>query len=218
MSPEAYFRIFGKRLWVLILGVTLGIAAALVVAQVQEPVYRSTVYLNVRPRRLDWGLQQTIKGLLRNYALNVTSRATAVQVIDTLGLSTSPDALRGQLHVTPIESDFMLRLDADDRDPARAQQIAQTTAEYFVERIHAYMLKQDKQDRVEVTMRDYALPGTLYRPKLRMYVLAGAMVGFFGGLATALLLRWFESDCIESRRELDLDMPELQVIGVIPEA
>ncbi|MBC7234995.1 MAG: hypothetical protein H5T69_04075 [Chloroflexi bacterium] len=217
MPFQAYYRLFARRIWIIILSMAFGFAVALLVSRLQTPIYRSTVYMNMRPRRLDWGLQQTIKGLMRNYAVNVTSRETALQVIEALELPLTSDQLRSKLRVTPIESDFLLRLDADDPDPALAQAIAQTTAEKFVARIHDYMLKQDKRDRVELTIRDYALPGTLHRPKLKIYLAAGGMAGALLGVLVVFILRWMESETIENSQDLER-CTGLLTVGTIPES
>ncbi len=218
MELVEYYHLLIKRLWIIVVAMAIGLAGAFLLSRLQTPVYRSTIILNMRPRRLDWGLQQTTKGLMRNYAINVTSRETALQVIEALDLDMTSEQLRGALTVTPIESDFLLQLDADAADPALAQAIAQTTAEKFVGRIHDYMLKQDKQDRVELTMRDYALPGTLHRPNMKMNLAVGGVLGLFLGTLIALVLRWMESDVIQTGEDIrqHLGLPELGVIPDVP--
>ena len=217
MEFHAYYRLFTKRLWIIVAAMIVGLVGAWLVSRLQTPVYRSTIYLNMRPRRLDWGLQQTIKGLMRNYAVNVTSRETAMQVIEALDLDMTSDQLRGKLRVTPVEADFLLQLDADDADPALAQAIAQTAAEKFVARIHDYMLQQDRQDRVELTIRDYALPGTLHRPNLKINLAAGGVIGIALGVLIVLVLRWLESEVIVSPQDVERHM-SLTALGVIPES
>ena len=217
MELKAYLRIITKRAWVIVLVVLITMGSAFVFSKLQTPVYRSTIYLNVWPSRLDWGLQQTIKGLMRNYAGNITSRETAMEVINRLQLDITPDELRRKLTVSPIESDFLIRIDADDYDPLIARDIAQTTAEVFVERIKVYMLDQDKRDRVEVSIRDYALPGTLHKPKLKINLLAGALFGIVIGVLLVFLLEWLEADIIRSPEDIE-EYVGLAVLGIIPEA
>jgi len=211
-----YYRIISKRLWIIILAAVLGATGAFVLSRVQTPEYRSTIYLNVWPSRLDLSLQQTIKGLMRNYAGNITSRATAATVINRLQISLSPEELRSKLTVRPIEEDFLLQIDVDDADPLLARDIAQTTAEVFVENIQAYMLEQDKRDRVEVSIRDYALPGYLHKPKWKIYVFVGGLLGLLAGTALVFVLRWLEADIIRSSDDLERQL-NLAVLGVIPE-
>lgn len=210
-----YYRIISKRLWIIFLAAALGVIGAFTLSRVQTPEYRSTIYLNVWPSRLDLSLQQTIKGLMRNYAGNITSRETAAVVISRLQITLSPEELRSKLTVRPIEEDFVLQIDVDDPDPLLARDIAQTTAEVFVENIQAYMLEQDKRDRVEVSIRDYALPGQLHKPKWKIYVFVGGLLGLLAGTALVFVLRWLEADVIRSDQELERQLG-VAVLGIIP--
>lgn len=215
MQLKDYFRIIAKRGWIIAVAVVLTVASALVFSRIQTPEYRSTIYLNVWPARLDWGLQQTIKGLMRNYAGQITSRDTSARVVDRLQLDITHDELRSKLTVAPVEEDFLLRIDADDYDPLIARDIAQTTAEIFVEDITAYMNDQDQRDRVEVSIRDYALPGTLHKPKWKINALAGAVFGILIGGLVVFVLEWLEADVIRSPSDIEGHL-ELAVLGVVP--
>jgi capsular polysaccharide biosynthesis protein len=210
-----YLRILRKRGWVIILVAVIATTSAFVFSQFQTPEYRSSIFLNVWPARLDWGLQQTIKGLLRNYGLVIKSRETAAKVIDRLQLDITPTELQGKLTVSPIESDFLIQIDANDYDPLIARDIAQKTAEVFVERIKAYMLEQDKRDRVEISIRDYAEPGILYRPKTKINMLAGGIFGVLVGGLVVFVLEWLEADVIRTSDDLERHAG-VAVLGVVP--
>lgn len=215
MELRDYFSILQKRGWILLLVMVITMASAFVFSRLQTPVYRSTVYLNVIPARLDWGLQQTVKGLMRNYAGNITSRKTAMEVITRLELDITPGQLSEKLTVRPIEEDFLIQIDADDYDPRIAQDIAQTTAEVFVEDINVHMLDQDKRDRVDVTLLDNALPGSLHKPKLKINLLAGAMFGALVGGLVVFFLEWLEADILRTREDVE-HYTGIPVLGVIP--
>lgn len=215
MQLREYVRMIVKRGWIIALAVAITVASALLFSKLQTPEYRSTIYLNVWPARLDWGLQQTIKGLMRNYAGQIRSRDTAMEVIQRLELDITPDELREKLTVSPIEVDFLIQIDADDYDPLIARDIAQTTAEVFVEDIEVYMLEQDKQDRVKVSIRDYALPGTLHKPKWKINALAGGVFGVVIGLVVIFILEWLEADIIRSSQDIEEHIG-IAVLGAIP--
>jgi capsular polysaccharide biosynthesis protein len=210
-----YLRIITKRGWIILLVAVITTGSALVFSRIQTPVYRSTIYLNVWPARLDWGLQQTIKGLMRNYTGTIASRDTAMKVIDRLQLDITPDELREKLTVTSIESDFLMQIDADDYDPLIARDIAQTTAEVFVERISVYMLDQDKAERVEVSIRDYALPGALHKPKWKINALAGAIFGIIIGGLVVFILEWLQADTLRTSEDVEARIG-VAVLGIIP--
>jgi capsular polysaccharide biosynthesis protein len=214
---KEYMRIIAKRGWIILLVAIIITGSALVFSRIQTPVYRSSIFLNVWPARLDWGLQQTIKGLMRNYTGVIASRDTAMKVINRLQLDITPDELREKLTVSPIEADFLIQIDADDYDPLIARDIAQTTAEVFVEYIDVYMLDQDKADRVQVSIRDYALPGSLHKPKWKINALAGAVFGVLIGGLIVFILEWLEADILRTTEDVEA-RTGVAVLGVIPNA
>ncbi len=215
MELKEYVRIIMSRGWIIVLAVAITVISAFAVSRVQTPVYRATIYLNVFPGRLDWGLQQTIKGVMRNFAGNITSRTTAMEVLNRLNLDVTPEELSSKITVRSIESDLLIQIDADDYDPLIARDIAQVTAEVFVENTRILMQDQDRRDRVEVSIRDYALPGRLHRPNWRINVLAGGVFGVLIGVVVIFVLSYLEADIIQSSRDLE-EYTGLAVLGLIP--
>lgn len=215
MHLKDYVAIILKRLRIVLLMMVLVSLSAFVFSRIQTPVYRATVYLNVWPARLDWGLQQTIQGLMRSYAGNITSRETAFEVVNRLQLDITPEELIAKLNVRPIEEDYLLQVDADDYDPLIARDIAQTAAEVFIEDIKVYMLEQDEADRVEINLRDAALPGELHKPNWQLNMLVGGGIGFVIGIALALVLHQIGSEFIHTGTDLE-QYVGLSVLGAIP--
>ena len=215
MRLRDYLRILLKRGWIIIVIAVITSASAFGFSRLQQPVYRSTIYLNVYPARLDWGLQQVIQSLMRNYAGVISSRDTAMEVINRLQLDITPDQLRSKLTVVPIQTDFLLEIDADDYDPLIARDIAQTTAEVFVERITVSMLEQNQIDRVQVSIRDNPLPGVLHKPNWKINTLAGGLFGVIAGVLVVFLLEWLEADVIRTSQDMER-YTRLSVLGVIP--
>jgi capsular polysaccharide biosynthesis protein len=204
-----------RRGWIILLVAVITASSAFVFSKLQTVVYRSTIYLNVWPGRPDWGLQQTIKGLMRNYSSQIKSRDVAQQVINRQQLDMPVDDLLREMTVSPIESDFLLQIDVDDIDPQRAQVIAQTAAEIFVERIQVYMLDQDKSDRVEVFIRDDATPGRVFWPKTGLLVIAGGLFGLLSGALVVIGLERLAADIIREGRDIERHTG-LAVLGSIP--
>ncbi|NLD42457.1 MAG: hypothetical protein GX657_03075 [Chloroflexi bacterium] len=217
MELADYFRIIAKRAWIIVLAVVLTTGSAFVVSKIQTPVYRSTVYLNVIPARLDYSLVQTSKMYMRNYAGQIRSRTTASRVIDRLQLDITPAELAEKLTVSSIESDFLLQIDADDYDPVLAGQIAQTTAEVFAEKIDVDMLEVDKRDRLQISIRDWAEVGRLHKPNWKTNSLAGALFGLIVGLLVVFVLEWLQADIIRTSEDVERHTG-VAVLGLIPTA
>jgi len=215
MELKEYLSILAKRGWIILLVAVITASSAFVFSKLQTVTYRSTIWLNVWPGRPDWGLQQTIKGLLRNYSGQIKSRDAAQEVINRQQLDMTVGSLLDEMTVSPIESDFLLQIDVDDIDPQRAQVIAQTAAEVFVERIRVQMLEQDKADRVDVTVRDDATPATVFWPKTKLLTLAGGLFGLIAGALVVFGLEWLAKDIIREGRDVERHTG-LTVLGSIP--
>lgn len=217
MELKDYLRVFARRGWIILLVAAITASSAFLFSRFQTVVYRSSVQLNVIPARLDWGLQQTIKGLMRNYGGQIKSRDMAQEIINQEQLDLTVDDVLSKVTVKPIESDFLIQIDVDDVDAVRAQRIAQTAAETFVEDIRVYMLEQNKSDRVNVTIRDAASEAKVFSPKTDLMIGAG---GFFGLLIGALVvvgLEWLGRDIIRGGQDVERSAG-LVVLGAIPPA
>ena len=215
MDLRDYLNVLAKRGWIILLVAVIAASSAFLFSRLQTVVYRSTIQLNVWPGRPDWGLQQVIKGLMRNYSGQIKSRETAQQIINLQQLDLPADAVLEEMTVSPIESDFLIQIDVDDTDPQRAQVIAQTAAEVFVERIRVYMLEQDKGDRVDVFIRDDATPAQVFWPKTGLLVLTGGIFGLLAGALVVFGMEWLTADIIRSSRDVERHT-KLILLGSIP--
>jgi capsular polysaccharide biosynthesis protein len=210
-----YLNVLVKRGWIILLVAVITAGSAFLFSRLQTVTYRSSIQLNVIPARLDWGLQQTIKNLMRNYGGEIKSRTTAQKIINRQELDLAIDDVLAMMTVSPIESDFLMQIDIDDIDGQRAQLIAQTAAEIFVEDKRVAMLEQEKRDRVDVTIRDSATPSRVFWPNTRLLVLAGGLFGLLAGALVILGLEWLASDIIKDGRDIERHSG-LTVLGSIP--
>jgi capsular polysaccharide biosynthesis protein len=215
LNLKDYLHVLVKRGWIILLVAVVTASSAFAFSKLQTVTYRSSIQMNVIPGRLDWGLQQTIKGLMRNYSGQIKSRTMAQDIINRQQLDLSVDDLLKKMTVSPIESDFLLQIDVDDIDPQRAQLIAQTAAEIFVEDIRVSMLEQDKRDRVDVTIRDHATPSVVFWPKTGLLVVAGGLLGLLTGALVIVGLESLGADIIRDSRDLE-QRTGLTVLGSIP--
>lgn len=215
MPLKEYLRILWKRGWIIIAMAIITAGSAIVFSMVQRPVYRSSVQLNVIPARIDLGLTESVRSLMRNYAANIRSNQTLDEVIKRTGQDMTPDQLRSRVKVSTIVEDFMIQIDVDDYDPAVAQLLAQRTADVFEEDIRIYMQDQDKRDRVDVRTKDAAQPAYLQSPKKKINALAGGVFGVLLGAMIVLGLEWLESGIIRNPGELER-AAGVGVLGAIP--
>lgn len=220
MEIHEYVRILLRRGWIIVLLAVITAASAYVFSKLQRPVYRSTLYLNAIPARPDWGLQQMIKNQLRNYSGQITSDKILQRVDSELELDMPPDMLRSKISVDPVESDLLIQISVDDYDPLLAKMIADKTADVFVIDITEQMQVIDQRDRVLISVRDYARPGSLFKPKTKFNVLAGGVLGALLGMIIIFVLEWLEADIVRSEEDVEryLDVPVLGAIPVVAES
>jgi capsular polysaccharide biosynthesis protein len=222
MEITDYVKILRQRGWIIVVVAFIAAASAYGVSKLQTPIYSATVQLSVNPARLDWGLSNTIKDLLRNYATNISTHAMAKKIIERPGgavgpLDMSTTELLGKLFVNPDSSTFTVQIEARDKDPQVAMHIAQTAAEVFVEDRDAWNQRQDKRDRVEVSVVDnvYNLGYKQYSPQTSINTLAGGLAGALVGLLVIFFLEWLATDIVRSAAEVERIMGAT-VLGAIP--
>jgi capsular exopolysaccharide synthesis family protein len=87
--------------------------------------------------------------------------------------------------IEPVAETQLVRITAEDESPARAQKIANSYADVFVQRAETQLAGTTQ---AKVTLADEAaLPDSPVRPKPTLYTLLAALVGLGLGLALAFL-------------------------------
>jgi capsular polysaccharide biosynthesis protein len=215
MTIQEYIRIIQRRGWIIVVAVLLAAAGAFGVSSFQEEMYRSTVHVSTVPARPDWGLGNTAKDLMRNFAANLQTPEIAQRVIDRAQLDMNPYDFLSQVNVIAESSDFTIRIEARARDGEMATLMALTLADEFVEERTAYYAQQDLNNRIEVKIRSRAIGYDQYQPKPLVNAIAGGALGLLLGLALVLMLTWVESDLLRTPAALEraLGVP---VLGAIP--
>jgi capsular polysaccharide biosynthesis protein len=217
MEVTNYIRIFRKRGWIVILVALVAAASAFGVSRMQTPVYSASVTLSVNPARADWGLSNATKDLLRNYVENIRTHRMSQEVIDRAQLDMDTTTLLGKLYVSPAGDTFTLQIEVRSTDPEVAMTIAQTMAEVFAEDRDAWNQRQDKRDRIEVSILDavWNLGYKQYSPNTRVNTVAGGLVGLLVGMLVVFFLEWLEQDVIRSASDVELTI-QVAVLGSIP--
>ncbi len=217
MEIRDYLNILRKRGWIIILLAVLAAGAAFGVSQVQTKVYKAKAMVSVVPARPDWGLGNTAKDLLRNFAVNIKTHKTARQVIDRAQLDLSTYDLLAKVEVNPVGDQFLIEISAEDQEPAVAQTIALAFANQFTDERNAYYAQQDKADRIEVKLVDDLIDAPLFKPKPVLNAAAGGVLGALLGLLLVFALEWLEADILRTPASVERTLG-VAVLGVIPAA
>ncbi len=216
MQIKDYFNILVKRGWIIVLVAAATFAGAVLVSKLQTPIYRSTIKVSVEPARSDYGLSLTISNVLRNYAAQIKTRKMAQVVIDKLKLDITPETFTGELSVSAQLDNNLIQIDVDDPDAIRAQDIANTLAQTFVDDQTARSADIDRQSRLNVSVLDDALPAEINRPKTKTNALAGGILGVVLGVLFVFVLEYLD-DTLKTIEDVDRYLG-LTTLGTIPTA
>lgn len=214
MTINDYIRILWRRGWILALLAVLTAAAALVFSKLQTPVYKSTIYMLVKPSRTDFGLTQSAKILLRSYVAWMDTDNRAAAVIDAKQLDLDPQSLRGNVTIASDDSRFVIQVDVKNENGDLANDIARQWAELFIQWRNDENQKQRKEDRVEADILDNPTY-TLDHPKIAINTLAGGILGLLLGGIVVFILEYLESAIIRSAADIERQF-SLPVLGAIP--
>jgi capsular polysaccharide biosynthesis protein len=123
--------------------------------------------------------------------------------------------LLAKITVSAEPENFIIRIDAKDRDPEVAKRIAKTMADLFVDDRVAYYNTQDKNNRIEVKLVDSVIDAPLYQPKPLTNAIAGGVLGALIGALIILALEWMAADILATPAAVERTLG-LPVLGVIP--
>lgn len=214
MKIQEYIQVLRRRGWILVLAVVVTAISAFIFSELQTPLYRSSVEVSIQLARPDLSLTQSAKQLLRSYANVMLSEKRAAMVIDTLGLYMAPADLKEDVKIEADDSIMVIKITVDNPDGDLANDIANTWAQLLVQWRNEKNDQQDKEDRVFAEVIDPASYGLL-RPKTKVNVAAGALMGFVIGVVVILVLEWLEAGVIYDPNAVESETG-LTVIGVIP--
>jgi capsular exopolysaccharide synthesis family protein len=194
VTVESIFSFLRRRWLPLLLCLVAGAGGGWAQLHASHKQYKSSasVFVNI-PAAQD--TQEALQGaqlssqLLQSYAAIVTSRTTAGQIGQQLGLSIPAGVLAHKLSATPEPNTLIIDISAVDSNPAQARSLAQTAA--VVLNIRVRELEQDRvpSSAVEASVLDNAtLPTAPISPRPTRDLLIGLILGLLGGLALSLAI------------------------------
>jgi len=147
---------------------------------------------------------------------DITTHSFLGEVIDQAQLDmTTDDLLDGKtVFVKDEAADFTIMVAVRDPSEQVAIEIVNTIADLFKEKRDAWNGLQDKRDRIDVEIRDWARYASPYSPKTQINVAAGGVLGALIGVVIVFVLEWLEAGVVRSTEDINrLDIPAL---GAIP--
>lgn len=139
MELRRYLKALQRWAWLLVLCPVLAAIVAAGVSSRLAPVYESSVSVLVRPAQpltVDTGVVSlTSDQISHTYAQLMIQRPLMVQVIQDLGLKTTPATLQAQVTVAPEPNTTILDVSVRSTNPALARDIANTVVGDFIDEI-----------------------------------------------------------------------------------
>ena len=147
--------------------------------------------------------------LVSTYGEIVKMRVVADKVIDNLKLPISYSEFGNKVSVELVQDTEIIKLKVVDEDPVLAADIANETAEVFMDSVKDIMLVENVQviDKAQVPKNPVSP-----RPLLNMAI--AGVLGIMIGIFIAFLLEFLD-DTIETENDVEKKL-ELPVIGIIP--
>ncbi|MCL4543962.1 MAG: Wzz/FepE/Etk N-terminal domain-containing protein [Chloroflexi bacterium] len=210
---------FRRRWFVIVLLFVVCAGAAGVYSKLATKIYRASTLISVTAARFDYGNGLAAQGLLDNYAVQMTGQQLLGQLNQQLQLDKTPEQLAKEINAVADNTAFTIALSVDDTDPRRAADIANGLTNLFVTTIREYNLAHLNPDVAVKVIHSATVPGGPNRPKSKINVLAGGLLGLLLGAGAAYLLDTYD-DRVRSEYDVEhgLQMPLLGAVPPLPVA
>lgn len=194
MDLREYFRVLRRRWLIIVACLLLGTAVGALIIIRSTPQYAATARLFVSTPSSDANAQAYQGGLFSQqrvtaYADLIKGSTVAEKVIAELQLDETPAALVAQISAVAAPDSVILQVTATDPDPARAQQLAQTTAEVFADFVAELENPANPAESpITANIVDAAgLPTSPVSPRPLVTIGLGGVLGLLVGLGLAWL-------------------------------
>jgi capsular polysaccharide biosynthesis protein len=189
-------RVLLKRLWVILLVVSVVVGFAVGASFWQTPEYVASTKVLVGQEQVsgqDTNLGGDVSGLqalTQTMILYIDTRPVAEEAIRRLGLEISPADLLNNLTIEQMETSQFILLSYKDTDPKRAEQIVNTVGQVSTERISASIVSASN---IEANVIERAIvPDAPVSPNPLRNGLLAAVFGLMLGMGLALLMEYLD--------------------------
>jgi succinoglycan biosynthesis transport protein ExoP len=136
MELLEYWKIFRKRLWLIMLLMAVSVASTIYYSQQQVPLYRTTTTLFLNPAApspvLPYQTTRTVDSLANTYAEYMRTRSFADLVAKGLNSPMSEGEILQALSTQLVAETQFFRISATHSNPQRAQALANTAAQVLI--------------------------------------------------------------------------------------
>jgi uncharacterized protein involved in exopolysaccharide biosynthesis len=204
--------------WWMLLGAALIAAIAAYIATDRrlpwvEPRWRSSVLLQATGR-LDYGNFLALEKELRPLAEGVRQLKYMREVDQNLHTDLPPERMLDRTKAEPVQDSGQIRLDVEDSDPQRAEQLSLELADVYTREHNAAEQGKLREERVILEPLDRSNQATLIWPQRAIIVPAAGLLGLLAAAGLLLTLAYFD-DSVRGSEDVERYMG-LRVLGAIP--
>ena len=215
MTAVEALRTLRERWWIVVAATVLAAAAAYVYVKLPwvEPRWRSSVLIQATGR-LDYGNFLALEKELRPLAEQVRQLAVMREVDRNLHTDLPPERMLDHTRAEPVQDSGQIRIDYEDADPLRAEQISLEMADVYTRQHNADEQGKLREERVILSTLDRPNQATLTWPLTRVVVPTAAALGLLAAAAVLLGMAYLD-DSIRSAEDVGRFI-ELPLLGIVP--
>jgi capsular polysaccharide biosynthesis protein len=207
------FRALRDRWWILVAAGLLAALAAFLATRPAEPRWRSSVLMQATGR-LDYGNFLALEKELRPLSEQVLQLDIMRDVDQSLHTDLAPETMLDHTRAEPVVDSNQVRIDVDDSDPTRAEQISLAIADVYAQQHNAAEQGKLREERVILSTLDRPNQAILIWPQTKIIVPAAALLGVLVAALVVLVMVYFD-DSIRSPADVQRYL-ELPVLGSVP--
>jgi capsular polysaccharide biosynthesis protein len=215
VTASEALRTLRERWWILVASAVLASAAAYAYTRLPwvEPRWRSSVLIQASGR-LDYGNFLALEKELRPLAEQVRQLSVMRDVNNNLHTDLPPELMLDNTRAEPVLDSDQIRLDVEDSDAHRAEQVSLEIADVYTRQHNAAEQGKLREERVSLSTLDRQNQAVLIWPQTRILVAAAAVLGVVVAGLVVLGLVYLD-DSIRSAADVQ-QVLELPVLGSIP--
>jgi capsular polysaccharide biosynthesis protein len=216
VTASTALRILRERWWIALVATLLAAAAAYAYVKLlpwTEPRWRSSVLIQATGR-LDYGNFLALEKELRPLAEQVRQLAIMREVDRNLHTDLPPERMLERTKAEPVQDSGQIRIDFEDPDPRRAEQVSLEIADVYTSQHNAAEQGKLREERVILSTLDRPNQAVLSWPVTRVVVPSAAVLGLLVALVVLLTLAYFDNS-IASAEDVQRYLG-LPLLGSVP--
>jgi capsular polysaccharide biosynthesis protein len=187
-------RTLRERWWIAVVATVLAAATAYAYTKVlpwSEPRWRSSVLIQATGR-LDYGNFLALEKELRPLAEQVRQLAIMREVDRNLHTDLPPERMLERTKAEPVQDSGQIRIDFEDPDPRRAEQVSLAIADVYTSQHNAAEQAKLREERVILSTLDRPNEAILSWPLMHVIVPAAGVLGLLAAVLVLLALAYFD--------------------------